>query len=335
MDPSGVYSRHASNRVSDICKTKVLTELTGAPAGQISPSAAINPPIIRLPPKLQHATNAPPRSSLVKARFQASVFHQFDTNIDGAINHNEMKEMLRQTLNITLTDDQTEHLFNVIGTDGDGKISVAEFEDWCFKQSFGSVRTKPPEQQQRTRENISSKESRASVSSIQKEPHSQAASVSSFKTESFASGKTESDAQSQGGGSLSHEKPSPGTEKKESHTISLSKVQRQARTHIDIQERGVNEDEDCNLSPLSNLGTQGSSCGTRRSSSTPTISERKQQPRFEMASSKSTMSFMSSQTIPNNIKITADQMVAAALEEAQKMKERHHAMQSSPERFIC
>lgn len=103
------------------------------------------------------------------------------------------------------------------------------------------------------------------------------------------------------------------------------------------------------VSPLSDLsdsptGRKSSSSGSPRASSSRTSSSKtttssssdgmkrsRSETALSKASPKDNVSIVSSQTIPNDLKISVDQMVAAALKQAQDLKQTHDALQSSPE----
>ena len=81
------------HQVSGIGKIKAFTELAGGtPTGQIPPATTSNSPITPVSTKPEQAINAPPRPPLVEVNFKACVFHPFDTNIHGIIDHDGMKE---------------------------------------------------------------------------------------------------------------------------------------------------------------------------------------------------------------------------------------------------
>ena len=99
------------------------------------------------------------------------------------------------------------------------------------------------------------------------------------------------------------------------------------------------------VSPLSDLsdsptGRKSSSSGSPRTSSIKTttsssseggMKRSRSETALSKASPKDNVSIVSSQTIPNDLKISVDQMVAAALKQAQDLKQTHDALQSSPE----
>ena len=75
--------------------------------------------------KLKHFLDTNKDGKLSKSEVEAA-FKRFDSNNDGAIDANEMKNGLKSS-GISMTDQEVETIFAVADLDGDGEVTMAEF----------------------------------------------------------------------------------------------------------------------------------------------------------------------------------------------------------------
>lgn len=76
--------------------------------------------------RVQKSTKRPSMNDMAKIR---EFFNAHDSNGDGVISYEEMKEMMNK-MNISMSDESVKNFFNQIDIDKSGEIEFGEFLDW-------------------------------------------------------------------------------------------------------------------------------------------------------------------------------------------------------------